>query len=204
VKKRQRVDPGLSPQIIGGCRRTLSPGAASLLPKMSGKRFLWLCSTRKRASSPRNAVRFAAATCDGVPQTRHRAFRAKIGAKPPLNRNPEYVTILWITLGMTRITPYCKSCFSEYGRRKSAISQIRRHTGPYLDVTRSLRAGPDLRRRSSHAFAIRCRRTARGTISRVGYANHGSILPDGWLARKRESSKAGSKAIGYLFTGSPY
>jgi hypothetical protein len=50
-------------------------GVSALLPKMSGKRFLWLCSTRERASSPRNAVPFAAATRDGVPQTRAPASR---------------------------------------------------------------------------------------------------------------------------------
>jgi hypothetical protein len=68
----------------------------------------------------------AAKRCDLGPQTqcRHRALRAKIGPKPPLTRNPEQVTMLWVTLGMTGITPYCKSCFLEYRRRKSAIQYI--------------------------------------------------------------------------------
>jgi hypothetical protein len=48
-------------------------------------------------------------------QRRHRADHAKIGDKPPLNGNPEEVTTLWITLGMTRITHYCKSCFLDIG-----------------------------------------------------------------------------------------
>lgn len=69
---------------------------------------------------------FAAATCTWGPltQRRHRAVRAKIGAKPPLNRNPESATVLWVTLGITGITPYCKSRFLEYRRRKSVIQHI--------------------------------------------------------------------------------
>jgi hypothetical protein len=37
---------------------------------------------------------------------------------------------------MTGITPYCKSCFSEYGRRKFAISQILPAHLPAQDVSR--------------------------------------------------------------------
>ena len=52
---------------------------------------------------------------------RHRAVRAKIGARPPSTGNPAQVTSLWITMGMTGITPYCKSCFCNFGAEKSAI-----------------------------------------------------------------------------------
>jgi hypothetical protein len=54
----------------------------------------------------------------------------KIDDKLPLTRNPEQVAILWITLGMTGITPYCKTCFSNIGAesRRSNISS--RHTEP--------------------------------------------------------------------------
>jgi hypothetical protein len=53
---------------------------------------------------------------------RHRAIRAKIGAKPPLTRNPEQVPTLWITLGMTGITPYCKSCFWKIGAKIGGLT----------------------------------------------------------------------------------
>jgi hypothetical protein len=49
------------------------------------------------------------------------AVFAKMGAKTAQTRNLEYVTILWITLGMAEISTYCKSLFLDIRRRKSTI-----------------------------------------------------------------------------------
>jgi hypothetical protein len=51
-------------------------------------------------------------------------LRGKIGDKTLVTRNPEELTILWITLGMARVTPYCKSCFCNFRRGKSAIATL--------------------------------------------------------------------------------
>jgi hypothetical protein len=179
----ERVDPGLPPQIIGGRRRTLSGGGVSA--SQNERNFRWLCSTHERTSSPRNTVHSpprrvtwgaqtqASASCLSRQNRRQTTLKSQSRVRHDTVDNS----------GDDRYNPLLQILF--FGIWASKIRDLANPagTGPYLDVTRSLRACPDLRRRSSHAFAIHCRRDARGTISLLGYANRGAILPDRWFAR---------------------